>query len=66
MEALDLDDSKDEEATNIITLLFSLYSIRTFLTLDKTHMPHMCRKITDETICEVFCVKIAHREREAM
>lgn len=44
---------------------YVLYSYRTIvLSLDKTHVSHMCPKITDETHCDAFCVKTATKKRE--
>ena len=44
---------------------YVLYSDRTIVSsLDKTHVSHMCPKITDETHCDAFCVKTATKKRE--
>ena len=43
---------------------YVLYSDRTIVSsLDKTHVSHMCPKITDETHCDAFCVKTATKKK---
>ena len=43
---------------------YVLYSDRTIVSsLNKTHVSHMCPKITDETHCDALCVKTSTKKK---